>query len=226
MLFRSSAAERALYPFLFGDSGTKRLESARHDVGRSIISKSQDICALRKVVVNTSAAAIAEAGKQMRARIDRGGRLLAFGNGGSATDAQDAVADCMTPQVHGWRPIPALALTADVGVVTAVANDVGFDHVSARQLQAFGTPHDIALGISTSGNSRSIISGFEAARNRGMLTIALSGNDGGLLARSPAVDICLTAPNDYTPRIQEAHATIWHAMLTVAHETAESGARQ
>jgi D-sedoheptulose 7-phosphate isomerase len=158
----------------------------------------------------------------MAARVRRGGRVLAFGNGGSATDAQDIAADCMIPPVAGWRVIPALSLTNDVGVMTAVANDVGFDHVFVRQLAAFGRSDDVAIGISTSGTSRSVIAGLEAAKARGLLTIALVGNDGGSLARSASVDVCLTASSTYTPRIQEAHATIWHAMLSVVQQEAEN----
>lgn len=218
----ASAHERALYPFLFDDAPARPLDSAREEVRQSILAKSRDICALRESVAGRSIDAIGAAGQAIRARVDRGGRLLAFGNGGSATDAQDAVADCMAPPVRGWTTIPALALTDDIGVVTAVANDVGFDHVYTRQILAFGGPNDIALGISTSGTSRSIITAIEAAKASGLLTMALVGSDGGTLARSPAVDICVTVPSDYTPRIQEAHATIWHAMLSVAQEGGEA----
>jgi D-sedoheptulose 7-phosphate isomerase len=215
--------ERALYPFLFDDTSAPSLDAARREVQQSIRTKSRHCCALRGAVHDALAEPIAQTGLEIAARVLRGGRILAFGNGGSATDAQDAVADCMIPPVAGWRPIPALALTNDIGVVTAVANDVGFEHVYARQVAAFGGPDDVAIGISTSGTSRSVIAGLAAAKARGLLTIALSGNDGGNLARSPAVDVCLTAPSDYTPRIQEAHATIWHAMLSVAQlETEEA----
>ena len=202
--------ERALYPFLFDDRTPPALERARHEVEQSVRAKCEDICTLRRSVVDALADRIVQAGLEISARIRRGGRLLAFGNGGSATDAQDAAADCMTAPLGGWRRVPAIALTNDVGVVTAVANDVGFEHVYARQVMACGRAADIALGISTSGASRSIIAGLEAAKTRGLMTIALSGHDGGALARSSAVDVCLTVPSDYTPRIQEVHATVLH----------------
>ena len=215
-----SEPERTLYPFLFDDVdvAAPALERARREVEQSVLAKSDEVCALRRTVELTLGDRIGQAGLAMADRIRRGGRLLAFGNGGSATDAQDAVVDCLAPPVIGWRRIPALALTNDVGVLTAVANDVGFDHVYARQVMAFAGPQDIALGISTSGASRSVIAGLEAARAKGLLTIGLSGHDGGALAQSPAVDICLTVPSSYTPRIQEVHATTWHAMLSVAHQ--------
>jgi D-sedoheptulose 7-phosphate isomerase len=217
----ASEQERALYPFLFEHASPPSLDGTRHEVRQSILAKSRDICVLRGVVDAGSADLIAQAGRAIATRVQRGGRLLAFGNGGSATDAQDAVADCMVPPIAGWKAIPALALTNDIGVLTAVANDVGFEHVFARQVVAFGRPDDTALGISTSGMSRSVLVGLEAARMRGLRTIALAGNNGGALARSSAVDFCLTAPSDYTPRIQEAQATIWHAMLSVAQDTRE-----
>jgi D-sedoheptulose 7-phosphate isomerase len=150
--------------------------------------------------------------------VQQRGRLLAFGNGGSATDAQDAAVDCLAPPVAGWQSIPAIALINDIGVVSAVGNDVGFDHVFSRQVIALGRAADIALGFSTSGASRNVLAAMNEAKARGLLTIAMSGGDGGALARSPAVDICVVAPTEYIPRIQEAHATAWHALLTVAQE--------
>jgi D-sedoheptulose 7-phosphate isomerase len=218
----ASDQQRALYPFLFDETAAPSRDAARREVEASTLAKSRDIAALRLAVEETLADRIADAGLEMAARVRRGGRVLAFGNGGSATDAQDIAADCMIPPVAGWRVIPALALTNDIGVMTAVANDVGFDHVFARQVAAFGRSDDIAIGISTSGTSRSVIAGLEAAKARGLRTVALVGDDGGSLARSAAVDVCLTAPSTYTPRIQEAHATIWHAMLSVAHAEAET----
>jgi D-sedoheptulose 7-phosphate isomerase len=175
--------------------------------------KCRDICELREEVRLRDAGRIARTAGAIAARAAAGGRLLACGNGGSATDAQDAAADCMAPAVPGWRTIPALALTNDVGVVTAVANDVGFDQVFARQIAAFGRPGDIALGISTSGSSRSIVEALRGARARGLLTIALAGYDGGAMADPDVADVCFVAPCEYVPRIQEAHATIWHALL-------------
>ena len=111
-----------------------------------------------------------------------------------------------------------MALTNDIGVMTAIANDVGFDHVFERQIAAFAGANDAAVAFSTSGASRNLIRAMTEARGRGLLTIAMSGGDGGALARSTDVDFCFTAPSEHLPRIQEAHATTWHALLAAAQE--------
>ena len=215
-LLHASCQERELYPFLFGPdvNSTGAMADTLREVQASTRRKSQDIIDLRQRVVAASARQIAEAAAALTDRLRRGGKLLAFGNGGSATDAEDLAVDCTCPPVEQWRPLSALALTSDVGIVTAVANDVGFDHVFARQVTAFGRRDDVAVGFSTSGMSRNVIAAMAEAKSRGMLTIGFSGGGGGALARSVDVDVCFTVPADYTPRIQEAHATIWHALLT------------
>src|SRR6185436_13650681 len=135
----------------------------------------------------------------------------AFGNGGSTTDAQDLVAELLDPPFPGSQPLPAIALTNDIAVVTAVGNDVGFDNVFARQVIAFGRAGDIAVGISTSGNSANVLVALEQAKKQGLLTVAIAGYDGGKAARSAAVDFCITAHSEHIPRIQEAQATAYHA---------------
>lgn len=221
-----SRAEAGLYPFLFGSGAVEPALARRllEEVEASTRLKSQDICALRREVASTSAATIAAAGRAIAERVRRGARLLVFGNGGSATDALDAAADALLPARPGWRAIPALALPDDVGVVTAVANDVGFEHVFVRQVATFGRQVDVALGISTSGNSRNVVRALAEARTRGLLTVALSGGDGGEMARPGAADICISVPCDYVPRIQEAHASIWHALLAAVHAELGGGA--
>lgn len=207
---------REIHPHLFGaDEGKDDAELDRH-VRASTSQKADDICALREATRISHEEGIAEAGLAVGARLKGGAKLLAFGNGGSATDAQDAAADCMAPPMATWQTFRALALPNDVGVVTAIGNDVGFDHVFARQVVAFGRAGDVALGFSTSGQSRNVLSAMAEAKARGLLTIGLSGGDGGDLARSPAVDFCFTAASEHVPRIQEAHATVWHALLSVA----------
>jgi D-sedoheptulose 7-phosphate isomerase len=143
----------------------------------------------------------------MRERLSAGGRLLTFGNGGSATDAQDLAADALA---RGWR---ALALNNDAATVTAVANDVGFDSVFARQLIALGGDGDVAVAISTSGGSPNLIAALEEAQRRGMLTVALAGHDGGRLAALDGLDHVFVVPSDHVPRIQEAQATIYHLLV-------------
>ena len=205
-------------PFALPDRGV-----LLRDVSQSTRQKSQDICALRSRVYDEQSTLIASAAVAAAERFARGGRLLAFGNGGSATDALDAAADCMTPPVSNWRRLPALALSNDIGIVTGVANDVGFDHVFSRQILAFGRSQDIAFGFSTSGASKNVLQAMESASKRGLLTIALSGAGGGALAASAAVDYCVTAGSDYVPRIQEAHATVWHALLSAIHVAMRHG---
>jgi D-sedoheptulose 7-phosphate isomerase len=184
----------------------------------STVEKARDICALRATVQNQCGTHILAAGRAVADRIRSNGKLLAFGNGGSATDAQDVAADCLWPALPGWQRVPAMALTNDASVVTAIGNDVGFDHVFSRQIIAFGRPGDVAIGFSTSGASRNVMAALAEAKARGLLTIAMSGGDGGALSRSPVVDFCFTAPSEHLPRIQEAHATIWHALLSVVQE--------
>lgn len=203
------------YPFLNARADTSReplaalLASARS----STLAKSAEVKSLRAEVLAEHEADFDRAAEAMADRFVRGGKLLAFGNGGSATDADDAAADCASPPRVGWRALPALSLPADSATVTALANDVGLDSVFVRQLGAIGEREDIALGFSTSGNSTNIVAAFGEARRRGMLTVALTGYDGGAIARGGAVDFCFVARREFVPRIQEGHATIWHTLL-------------
>jgi D-sedoheptulose 7-phosphate isomerase len=147
----------------------------------------------------------------MAARFAAGGRLLAFGNGGSSTDAQEIAALFLNPGLEA-RPLPALALTTDVAVVTALSNDIGFEVVFARQLGAFGRRGDIALGLSTSGNSVNLIRGFEEAMRRGMLTIGLAGHTGGQMAELEGLDHLFVVPSSSVHRNQEAQTTVYHVL--------------
>jgi D-sedoheptulose 7-phosphate isomerase len=142
-------------------------------------------------------------------RIESGGKILVFGNGGSATDAQDLVGDLVTPPV-GLSPIPAISLTNDAAVVTAVGNDVGFDNVFARQVIAYGSETDVAVAISTSGGSRNVLAAVQEATRRGLLTVGLSGYGGGRQAE--LCERAHTIEGDYIPRLQEAQATQYHVL--------------
>lgn len=209
-----SEYDRLFYPFLF-DGGTSSAEDILAQVWHSTLEKCREIVALRRATLEQERDRIVAAGVAMAHAFAAGGTLLAFGNGGSTTDAQDIVADLLDPPFPGCHPLPAIALTNDIAVVTAVGNDVGFDNVFARQIIAFGRSGDVAFGISTSGNSTNVLVALEQAKKQGLLTIALAGYDGGKAARSPAVDFCFVAPSDHIPRIQEAQATIYHALLEV-----------
>ena len=139
------------------------------------------------------------------------GRLLAIGNGGSATSAADIVAELMSP--YAGQPLPALCLTNDVAVVTGVANDVSFDDVFLRQIIAFGRAGDVVLAVSTSGNSENLIRGLREAHRRGLRTIALCGYDGGRIARETSVDHCFVVRSSSVHRIQEVQMTLYHLLL-------------
>ena len=153
---------------------------------------------------------IREAARLLALCFEAGGRLLAMGNGGSAADAQHFVAELVGRYRRERRPIPAIALTVDPSITTALSNDYGFDEVFARQVRAHARPGDVALGISTSGNSENVVRGLRAARERGATTMVLAGATGGRLRE--LADCALLVPSSETPRIQEAHVTIIHLL--------------
>ena len=154
--------------------------------------------------------AVIEAAAAIRATLASGGRLLIFGNGGSAADAQHMAAELVGRFARERRAVAALALTTDSSVMTSVANDYGFERVFARQIEALGHAGDVALGISTSGNSRNVLQGIEAAGRQGLRTIALTGRDGGAIGA--AADLHINVPDGSTARVQEVHGTLIHAI--------------
>ena len=208
--------DRLFYPFLF-EGGKSSKEDVLAQVRHSTLEKCREVIELRRATFEHSGERIVAAGEAMAQTFAHGATLLVFGNGGSTTDAQDLVTDLLNPSNPGWLPLPAIALTNDIAVVTAVANDVGFDNVYARQVIAFGRKGDIAMGISTSGNSTNVLVALEQAKKQGLLTVGLTGYDGGKMMRSAVVDFCINAPGDHIPRIQEAQATAYHALLEVIH---------
>ncbi len=207
-----SEYDRLFYPFLF-EGGEVNAEEVLAQVRHSTLTKCQEIVALRRLTLARYEPDIIAAAQAMAQAFAGGATLFAFGNGGSATDAQDIVADFFHPPQPGWRSLPAVSLVNDIAVITAVGNDVGFNNVFTRQIIAFGQAGDIALGISTSGNSPNVLVAFEQAKKQGMLTVGLAGYDGGKMARLAAVDFCIVTPSDYIPRIQEAQATVYHTLL-------------
>jgi D-sedoheptulose 7-phosphate isomerase len=142
-----------------------------------------------------------------------GGKVLAFGNGGSASDAQHLVAELVGRFEGERRALAAIGLTADSNVVTAISNDYGYDQVFVRQIEGLGRPGDVAFGISTSGRSPNVIAALAAAKSRGLITIALTGRDGGPMGTD--ADIHLHVAEEATPRVQEVHRTILHAMCSL-----------
>ena len=211
-----SKYDQLFYPFLF-EGGAASKEEVLAEVQRSTLEKCREVIDLRRATLARSGPQIVTAGKAMVQAFETGATLLAFGNGGSSTDAQDLVAELIQPPFPERFPLPALALTHDCAVITALGNDVGFETIFARQIIAFGRRGDIAFGFSTSGNSANILLALEQAKKQGLLTIALAGYDGGKTARSSFVDICIVSPGDHIPRIQEAQATVYHALLDVVY---------
>lgn len=153
--------------------------------------------------------------RHMAARFLQGGRLLAMGNGGSACDAQHVAVEFLHPILEKRRALPALALTTDTATLTAVGNDADFSVVFAQQVRLLGTPRDIALGISTSGQSANVARGLQAAREMGMLTLAFSGRDGGRIA--DLAEFCFVAPSFSIHRIQESHTVLLHLLWDQLH---------
>lgn len=142
--------------------------------------------------------------------LGQGGKLLFFGNGGSAADAQHIATELTVRFVKDRAPLAALALTTDTSALTAIGNDFGFDHLFSRQIEALGQPGDIAIGISTSGNSPNVLRGLDAARAKKLVTVGLSGRNGGKMSKY--CDILLIVPSDDTARIQEMHITLGHML--------------
>lgn len=145
-----------------------------------------------------------------------GHKVLLFGNGGSAADAQHLAAEFVGRFLVERRPLPALALTVNTSCLTAIGNDYSYDLVFARQVEAFGQPGDITVGISTSGNSKSVLEGIRSARRLGLFTVGLTGRAGGKLKHE--AELCLCVPSNETPRIQEAHILIGHILCELAEE--------
>jgi D-sedoheptulose 7-phosphate isomerase len=153
------------------------------------------------------------AAQAMSDALKAGQKLLVFGNGGSASDAQHMSAELVGRFQREREALPAIALTADTSILTSVANDYSFKQVFARQVEALGRPGDVAFGISTSGESPNVVAGLQTAKSRGLKTIALTGRDGGSVGR--AADIHVNVPDENTARVQEVHRTLLHVMCEV-----------
>jgi D-sedoheptulose 7-phosphate isomerase len=178
-----------------------------------------DSAALKQRFFEASAPQLLEVGGRMASCLKAGGRLLAFGNGGSAADAQHFVAELVGRLARERAGLSAIALTTDPSVVTAVANDMGYAAVFRRQVEAHGRAGDIALGISTSGRSPNVIAALRAARARGLVTVGLTGEGGGELVG--LVDHLIAVPHPDTQRVQEVHGVVLHVLAQVIEEGAE-----
>jgi D-sedoheptulose 7-phosphate isomerase len=206
-----------LYPFL----GKQKQETSGvvGDVAASILMKVQDDALLRTRLAKEESEEIAATALDLHKRIQSGGKLILFGNGGSATDANDWAIDCVMPPA-GYHPVPAISLAMEPATITAMANDVGVEVIFLRQLMAQAQPNDVIVAISTSGGSRNIVMAMEEARKRNLMTVALLGNDGGEIYRRGLAVHPIIVRSDYIPRIQEVQASAYHVLrdtLEVLH---------
>ena len=202
-------ASSFLYPFLGREE--QALESVVEEVQGSMLQKTEEVNGMRAAVAQTEARAISETAAAISERLSSGGKIIAFGNGGSATDANDLVIECVAPP-PGFEPIPAVSLAAEPANVTAIANDVGVEAIFLRQLIAHARPEDVAIGISTSGGSPNILAALAEARRRGLLTVGIVGYDGGRIVGDRLTDHAVVVRSDYIPRIQEAQASVYHVL--------------
>jgi D-sedoheptulose 7-phosphate isomerase len=199
-----------LYPFLY--DGTTSVDDLLSDVARSTAAKAAEIVDLRRRVGEQEADRVAACATDLVSAFAGGGKLMAFGNGGSSSDAQEVAQSFLDPAHDDERPLPALCLTNDVAVVTALSNDVDFEVIFARQVRAFGKPGDVVVGLSTSGNSPNVVRAFADAKDMGLVTVGLAGNEGGQMAVSDAIDHLFVVPSASVHRIQEVQTTLYHVL--------------
>ena len=187
---------------------------------KDIIAIFTDSAELKMRFAADNAAKISQVVNVIVGALKKGNKILIFGNGGSAADAQHIAAEFVNRYLEERSPFPAIALTTDSSILTSVSNDRTFDEVFARQVAALGNPGDIAWGITTSGKSPNVIRAFETARARGLITMGFTGKDGGKV--TPLVDYNLNVDSDVTPRIQETHLTLAHAICELVEKRMKS----
>jgi D-sedoheptulose 7-phosphate isomerase len=206
---------KALYPFLYGG----RQDAARLDAAllQSIAEKARDSRETNARFFAGQAAVLVAAAKSIADVYRRGGRLFSMGNGGSSCDASHVAVEFVHPITAGRPALSAINLVADLAMISAVGNDVGFDHIFVRQILAQGRAGDGLIGISTSGNSANLIAAFAKAKEIGIATIGLAGGDGGKMLASGVVDHCLIVPSTSIHRIQESHVTAYHIIWDLVH---------
>ena len=176
----------------------------------------ESVAVQERLLGDEAIAAMVSAAELISATLQGGGKLLAFGNGGSASDADHLTGELIGRFQLERRGLPALSLSDNPSAFTAIANDYGYDRVFARQVEALGVHGDVALGISTSGTSANVLAAFEAARAGGLGTIGLTGGDGGGVR--VAADVCIMVPSDETPRIQEGHTLVAHVLCELVEQ--------
>lgn len=186
-----------------------QIQAAELLVGQHLENHFKVVQDMRKIMPE-----VASAGLRVRTALEKGRKILICGNGGSAADSQHMAAEFVGRFVKERQSLPALALTVDTSLLTAVGNDYGFDCVFSRQVEGLGQEGDVLIAISTSGNSANVVKAVKTAKEKGIYVIALTGENGGLLAKES--DLCLAVPSQVTARIQEMHIMIIHMICEVA----------
>jgi D-sedoheptulose 7-phosphate isomerase len=180
------------------------------DRASAVAATLREAAHLHETAARESAGSVAAAVETLSAALGSGGKVLIFGNGGSAADAQHFACELVGRFLRERQALAAIALTTDASTMTAVANDYGFDRVFVRQIEALGRPGDVAIGISTSGSSANVLAGVQYAKSRGLKTVAFTGGNGGPIGA--AADVHVNVPHALTPRVQEVHRTLIHAV--------------
>ncbi|MEN6468833.1 MAG: D-sedoheptulose 7-phosphate isomerase [Smithella sp.] len=175
-----------------------------------VVKLFKESCRVKEAFVNDHLGKLVTVIEVLTAALKAGNKIMIFGNGGSAADAQHLAAEFINRFIIERPPLPAIALTTDTSVITSIGNDYDFSEIFAKQIRALGQPGDVAWGISTSGNSQNVLKGLEQAKKMGLITLAFTGKDGGSIAQ--IVDYSLNVSSNSTARIQETHITIGHAI--------------
>jgi D-sedoheptulose 7-phosphate isomerase len=208
-----------LYPHLAPGTPKGQDDSARLDAAlrEALLAKCRDSVEVKSRFFDGHADQVLRAAHLLADSYRAGGRLYTMGNGGSSCDAAHVAVEFQHPVTAGRPALPATNLAQDMAMISAVGNDVGFDQVFARQMPGLVRRGDVALGVSTSGNSANVLRGLETAHALGCRTLALAGGDGGAMARAPYVDLCLVVGSDSIHRVQETHVAIYHVLWDLVH---------
>jgi D-sedoheptulose 7-phosphate isomerase len=208
-----------LYPHLASGTPSTQDDGARLDAAlrEALRAKCRDSVEVKSRFFDSHADQVLRAAHLLADSYRAGGRLYTMGNGGSSCDAAHVAVEFQHPVTAGRPALPATNLAQDMAMISAVGNDVGFDQVFARQMPGLVRRGDVALGVSTSGNSANVLRGLETAHALGCRTLALSGGGGGEMARAPYVDLCLVVGSDSIHRVQETHVAIYHVLWDLVH---------
>ena len=192
------------------------MDSKTDSISRQIAARLKESAKLKEEIASNNIDEIRAISELIINAYRNGGKVVLFGNGGSAADAQHIAAELVGQFLIKRQSFPAIALNTNTSILTAIANDYGYDSIFTRQVEALVDSGDVVIGISTSGNSPNVVNAIELAKTKGAKTVVLTGGSGGKLAE--AADLTLTVPSDSTPRIQEAHITIGHIICEIVEE--------